>query len=903
MIERPLSPYQLLFFNRELHFGSSASNILKGNVRISGANYVELKNAINQVLHRSEWAFLSINTTSKSWDINEKWNGDFVEKRMDPEITLDGKLWSIQLISESTKNIQLRVCLHHCLGDAHSFNLFWNSVLDQYKTGTFQLSATFDQKNSAYSNLVHQDEKIELPTDLGIGSLKRISYDFHANIIQKLIPFAKDTSGSTMAFLLERLEEELKLSEKHLEIPIKIGIALRNRKNKTQKNSFPTCVNFLPLLNGTNLSMQQRILTVFRYQDYPLLDFLDQDNQRVAFNALFSYQKEHYEFSEELNLSFHFEPSLADDNILGIHLLEFGDKRITLHLDYRTDIASDYYWKNFVRNIIRKITALILTKKEIKSIDKESILIPHRTHSFDFWHWFDHVDNDKIALVCGNTTKDFGELKREIELIKFESKEKIVRLKTERTAENIVKLLAAWRNNLAVTYHDLEIDRLQDLEGIAYIAKTSGTAGESKTILISFNSLKTLIPDWITLYQSFDSRHLCLADQRFDVFFGDLLRSILSGETLVLATEEQRLDADKINRIIQKQQITHVESTPSFLSYLLPQITDVSTLKTIICGSESIFESFYRLTQRKEFENITFFNSYGLTECSIDSAISPLKKNTDGKFPSGFVVGDQMISIRDKTGALKPMGIWGEIHIEGECVGMNLASQNLRKNYATGDLGMITPADGLIVGGRINNDFIKVNGRRVPAGLIEVLVSEIDTVKSCLCLEVDKTAVLFIYGNSDKKTVQQELLTFLSKYQLPDAYFICEKWPINQNGKADRKQLIEWFKKDFQSKPSWMPSNENKENILFECLSARNKSIGTADDSLISFGWNSIELLSLANELNLKGLFVPHSSFIQEPTIQFILDAQQNRFALTSEEKPEADDFDLDDILSILNDN
>ena len=74
------------------------------------------------------------------------------------------------------------------------------------------------------------------------------------------------------------------------------------------------------------------------------------------------------------------------------------------------------------------------------------------------------------------------------------------------------------------------------------------------------------------------------------------------------------------------------------------------------------------------FFNIQFYNSYGLTECSIDSTISNLKKNEDGLFPSGFVVGDQMISIQDKSGALKPMGIWGEIYIEGECVGTNIES-------------------------------------------------------------------------------------------------------------------------------------------------------------------------------------------------------------------------------------
>jgi aryl carrier-like protein len=215
---------------------------------------------------------------------------------------------------------------------------------------------------------------------------------------------------------------------------------------------------------------------------------------------------------------------------------------------------------------------------------------------------------------------------------------------------------------------------------------------------------------------------------------------------------------------------------------------------------------------------------------------------------------------------------------------------------------MITPRDGLIVGGRINNDFIKVNGRRVPAGLIESVVSKIDQVNACLCIEVEHSAVLFINGSSKLQDVKQILSNKLSKYQLPDTYFFCENWPINQNGKADREQLTEWFKKDFQSKPSWNPTKDTSEKIIYDCLKARNKSFGSSDDSLISFGWNSIELLSLANELNIKGIFVPLASFIQNPTIAFILNAEKMQKAIDSPENPTAEDFDIDNILSVLND-
>ena len=43
--------------------------------------------------------------------------------------------------------IKLGLFLHHCLGDAHSFNLFWNAVYEFYKKGSFQEPFFTDELN------------------------------------------------------------------------------------------------------------------------------------------------------------------------------------------------------------------------------------------------------------------------------------------------------------------------------------------------------------------------------------------------------------------------------------------------------------------------------------------------------------------------------------------------------------------------------------------------------------------------------------------------------------------------------------------------------------------------------------------------------------------------------------
>ena len=54
--------------------------------------------------------------------------------------------------------------------------------------------------------------------------------------------------------------------------------------------------------------------------------------------------------------------------------------------------------------------------------------------------------------------------------------------------------------------------------------------------------------------------------------------------------------------------------------------------------------------------------------------------------------------------------------------------------------------------------------------------------------------------------------------------------------------------------------------------------------------------------MNLKGVYVPLTSFIQHPTIEFILNLASEDLKNDCLENPTAEDFDIDDILSILND-
>jgi acyl-coenzyme A synthetase/AMP-(fatty) acid ligase/aryl carrier-like protein len=414
-----------------------------------------------------------------------------------------------------------------------------------------------------------------------------------------------------------------------------------------------------------------------------------------------------------------------------------------------------------------------------------------------------------------------------------------------------------------------------------------------------------MLPSWKQrLKIESDAIHLSLADMRFDVFFGDLFRSLFLGNTLILATEEERLSPSSILALIDQNRVTHLESTPSMLQLILKSSPTFKVLKHLICGSEPMNSSLF--TALKPFDGLSVYNSYGLTEVSIDTALTPLNE-VNHQFPLGQPLGDQQLSIRNPEGTYLPMGTWGELYIEGSAVAwpMKLTDQYYKNNdwfgYKTGDRALIHPVYGLIVAGRIQDDFIKVNGKRIPAVRIQQLVVRMAQLAQCCVLSKDGLSILLHNLSIADELIREELIAHLPVYQIPDIIQYCDEWPVNQNGKIDKKQLAATLKINHTSSPKWEPNHSEKEQIIYRVLTTFEKSYGSSYDSLLIFGWNSIDLLSLCNELMLNGISVAPQQLMANPCLDTILMAEESKVSPAKTEEIDIDDLDMDDILGILN--
>jgi len=218
---------------------------------------------------------------------------------------------------------------------------------------------------------------------------------------------------------------------------------------------------------------------------------------------------------------------------------------------------------------------------------------------------------------------------------------------------------------------------------------------------------------------------------------------------------------------------------------------------------------------------------------------------------------------------------------------------------------MLHPRLGLIVRGRLHDDFMNVNGRRIPAESIESAVESDPRIQRAILLEKEGNAILLHDSNLAQSEVQALLQPVFSRHHLPDLILSHHHWPLNQNGKLDRA----FIGKSIELKPltakQWRAGSSKMEQELEALLIEFGKPYQGDEDLLIFSGWNSIDFLSFCNQWNLKGYSISPRKWLQQPTLRVLLDnsikTAHEKTADGHEVKHEIDEGDWGEFLDILN--
>ncbi|MGO4773547.1 amino acid adenylation domain-containing protein, partial [Flavobacterium sp. W22_SRS_FK3] len=363
-----------------------------------------------------------------------------------------------------------------------------------------------------------------------------------------------------------------------------------------------------------------------------------------------------------------------------------------------------------------------------------------------------------------------------------------------------------------------KVDSIVKADQSVYVIYTSGSTGRPKGVVINHTSLLNIALCWESSYTlDSDTCLLQMASFSFDVFSGDLCRSLLFGGRMILSPSDFRLDPARLYDLILEKGVTILEGTPGLviplMDYIYEQKLDYAWMKLLILGSDVCSINDFKRVYTRFGHAMRIINSYGTTETSIDSSYFETDnvKSLDGliNVPIGKPLWNSSFYILNFSESLVPIGVIGELCIGGAGVARGyfnkeeLTREKFVANpfkegeqmYKTGDLARWLPDGNLEFIGR-KDDQVKIRGYRIELGEIENALSLLPGITQCSVLareDVNGTKRLVGYvvleGELDKERLQNQLKLSLPEYMIPMIWIALDVMPLTSNGKLDKKGL------------------------------------------------------------------------------------------------------------------
>lgn len=346
-------------------------------------------------------------------------------------------------------------------------------------------------------------------------------------------------------------------------------------------------------------------------------------------------------------------------------------------------------------------------------------------------------------------------------------------------------------------------------QDIFYIIFTSGSTGTPKGVEISYESLNNFIK-WISTLDTKKNGQKIYLNQApfsFDLSVMDLYLSLYNEGELVLIEKDIQSDYSKLFDRLKNNLINTWVSTPSFVDICLSseEFNDklLPELDTFLFCGEILTKKTAEMLLKK-FPKAKVYNTYGPTESTVAVTSIEITQEIIEKYdalPVGKPKEGTEILIDNEE-----MVIVGDTVSNGYFKNPVLTNEkfsiiNSQRAYRTGDKGFFLD-DLLFYSGRIDNQ-IKLNGYRIELEDIENNMMRVDGVSKVAVLpkyEEGKVKYLTAYCIYTKEIsgklkaiaeIKEELKNYIPSYMVPKKIVFIEKIPTNNNGKIDRKKLME----------------------------------------------------------------------------------------------------------------
>lgn len=406
-----------------------------------------------------------------------------------------------------------------------------------------------------------------------------------------------------------------------------------------------------------------------------------------------------------------------------------------------------------------------------------------------------------------------------------------------------------------------------DPHDAAFAVYTSGTTGNPKGVLHEYGNLVTGVEESMaseregTAALETDDLDVfgLIAPLNFVASTIAIVDTLIYGTTAVIVPYAIAKDIRKLKDCLIRERITSI-----FLTATYVRMYDHWSpfLKTVYFGSEP--------ANGLSLDGPELMNVYSLSECGFDICAFRLDRAYDPA-PIGKPLPGRSVFLLDENGQQVPRGEIGEIcvaapYVRGYIHLPERTAETFRNGILhTGDLGRVDENGNYYIAGR-KDDMIKINGNRVEPAEIETVFRSLSGLNSVIVKgfsEKDRSFLCLYYLQKEAEALPDFTVTDMKArmsgrlpyYMIPSYFVPLTEFPLNPNGKLDKKALKAPEAEDYRAEYV-PPTNETERTLCDSFAKALALDRVGINDDFYLIGGDSMSAIAVITDCDMDGLSV-----------------------------------------------
>lgn len=445
-------------------------------------------------------------------------------------------------------------------------------------------------------------------------------------------------------------------------------------------------------------------------------------------------------------------------------------------------------------------------------------------------------------------------------------------------------------------------ERAPDPDALAMVILTSGSTGAPRGVMLPHRGPLNAVMD---LNRRFGvtsrDRVLSLTPMQHDMAAYDLFGVLGAGGTVVMPRAEHVKNPAHWLALLRAERITVWNSVPAMMQMLLDYVEPKGerlpdTLRLVMLGGDFIPLDFPRRLAA-QVPGARLVSIGGPTETSIVSICYPVDEvdPTWTSIPYGRPLANQRVYVLDEDLDPRPVWVPGEIWSGGLGLARGFIGNEAETKasfvahprtgerlYRTGDRGLLRPDGNVEILGRV--DFqVKINGVRIEPAEIDQALRAHPHVREALTLATGEAGgrralVAYVVVDESAPPSDAELRDFLvarlPRAMVPTLFVRLEAFPLNANGKVDRRALPAPPERSAPEAPAEPSTLSDREQAIQAAIASSldiDTALVTPTSSFIDLGGDSLRAVIVQSILRKKfGVEVDLGELFKSPTIKVV---------------------------------